>query len=354
MKVAVLGCGMIAEQAHIPGLLATGRAEVAVLYGPDTPRSCRLAETFGIADLVHDIDAVFAHPGLDAAIVALPNYQHGPAALGAIAAGLPLLLEKPVAADIGTARAIVAAAQAAGVTLAMHLPHRHRPVIRELKRLVETGFFGTLQSIEIRLLRRAGIPGFGSWFTRRELAGGGVLMDLGPHVLDMALWIAGFPEVADVSARLSSLHGPRGLGLGDWGVHKPFAAGDATQFDVDDHASLRIALASGAVIDCELAWATFGADESRIRIVGDRGGADYRPDAYGAATPLRLFAYDAEGRPADRFPPGLPVDDADLVPAWRLCAAGFVDTVATGRAPDASGADALAVAEIIERACRPA
>jgi predicted dehydrogenase len=276
--------------------------------------------------------------------------------LKAIAAGLPLLLEKPIAADIGTARAIVAAAEAARVPLAMHLPHRHRPVVQELKRLAGTGFFGTLQSIEIRLLRRTGIPGFGSWFTRRELAGGGVLMDLGPHMIDIALWIAGFPEVApevtEVSARLSSLHGPRGLGLGDWGVHKPAAAG--TPFDVDDHAAVTIGLASGAVIGCELSWATFGADESRIRVVGDRGGADYRPDTYGADTPLRLFSYDAGGRPADGFAPGLSVDDASLVPAWRLCAAGFVDTVATGRAPDASGAEALKVAEIIERAYRSA
>lgn len=350
LNVAMLGCGMIAEQAHIPGLLATGRAGVSVLYGPDTARSRRLAETFGIADLVHDMDAVFTRPDLDAAIVALPNYEHGPAALKAIAAGLPLLLEKPIAADIGTARAIVAAAEAAGVALAMHLPHRHRPVVQELRRLAETGFFGTLQSIEIRLLRRTGIPGFGSWFTRRELAGGGVLMDLGPHMIDIALWIAGYPEVADVSARISSLHGPRGLGLGDWGVRKP----SADPFDVDDHAAVTIGLASGAVIACELSWATFGADESRIRVVGDRGGADYRPDTYGAETPLRLFGYDAEGRPDDGFAPGLRVDDANLVPAWRLCAAGFVETVATGGAPDASGAEALKVAEIIERAYRSA
>lgn len=350
LSVAMLGCGMIAEKAHIPGLRATGRAEVGVLYGPDTPRSRRLADSLGIADLVHDMDAVFAHPGLDAAIVALPNYQHGEAALKAIAAGLPLLLEKPVAADIATARRIVGAAEAAGVPIAMHLPHRHRPIVRALKRLAEDGFFGTIQTIEIRLLRRAGIPGFGSWFTRRDYAGGGVLMDLGPHMLDIALWIAGFPTVRDVSARLSSLHGPRGVGLGDWGVHKPDAAG--VPFDVDDHAALEVSLAGGTTLTCELSWATYGADESRIRIVGDRGGADYRPDAYGATTPLRLFSDEADGRPADRFAEGLPVDDDDLVPAWRQCAAAFVEMVATRGAPPASGADALVVAEIIDRAYR--
>jgi predicted dehydrogenase len=349
LNVAVLGCGMISERAHIPGLLASGRAEVKVLYGPDTARSRRLAGKFAIPALVHSMDEVFQRPDLDAVVIALPNFQHGPAAMRAVAARLPMLCEKPLAADIATSRAVVAAAEAAGVMIAMHLPHRHRPVVRELKRLLRSGIFGKLQSLDVRILRRAGIPGFGSWFTRRDLAGGGVLTDLGPHAIDIALWLADFPDIVDERARMTHCHGSRGLGLGEWGVRKAVAAADPGQFDVEDQASVTLTCRSGAVLGCEVAWARFGPNENRIHIVGDRGGADYWPEVYGSQSPLRLFGYE-QGEPSDRFATGFVADHADLTEAWASCMADFVACVASGGVPAASGREALKVAEVIATA----
>lgn len=344
-NIAVLGCGAIVRRAHLPGLLASGAARVPVIFGPDTANSHQTAAAFGIPRLVHSLEEAIATPGLDAVVVALPNHQHGPAALAAIAAGLPVLLEKPIASDIATARAIVAAAEAAGVRTVMSLPQRQRPSLRHLKDLAATGTLGRVESIDIRMIRRAGIPGHGGWFTQKALAGGGVLMDLGPHVLDTAFWLAGCTQVDRLTARTWRTHGPHGRGLGDWGSSR---VTDTAVCDVEDRAWLAMELACGTQVTCELAWAAFAGEENRVRLVGTRGGADYWPERHGPATPLRLYRDGGDGRPADADAP-LPADHDPLDAAWASIAATFVADLARERSQLVNVTEALIAAELIQR-----
>ena len=347
-NVAVLGCGMIVRRGHLPGLRASGKALVPVIYGPDTPNSHDLAKAFGVPRLVHSIGEALATPSLDAVVVALPNHQHGPAALAAIKAGLPILLEKPIASDIETARGVVAAGMAAGIRISMSLPQRQRPSLIHLEHIVASGALGRIESIDVRMTRRAGIPGFGGWFTRRELAGGGVLMDLGPHVIDTALWLAGCSEARQLSGRLWSTHGPSGRGLGDWGSTRSAGPSGHAPFDVEDRASVWMELACGTHVTCEVAWAYYGGDENRIRIVGDKGGADYWPERYGQELPLRLFRDGEDGRPAD-VRDEMPADHDPLEAAWTKVAETFVDDFTREPPRLVSGAEALITAEIIQR-----
>jgi len=347
-NVVVLGCGMIVRRGHLPGLRASGKAFVPVIYGPDTPNSHELAETFGIPRLVHTLEEALATSDLDAVVIALPNHQHGPAALAAIKAGLPILLEKPIAPDIESARGVIAAASAAGVRMSMSLPQRQRPSLIHLKELVTSGVLGRIESLDVRMTRRAGIPGYGGWFTRRALAGGGVLMDLGPHVIDTVFWLAGCAEAATLSGRLWSTHGRSGRGLGDWGSSRGTVPPGEAPFDVEDRAWLAIELACGTHVTAEVAWAYYGDDENRIRIVGDKGGADYWPERYGQASPLRLFRDGEDGRPADCREP-LPADHDPLEFAWTKVAETFVDDLDRDQSRLVSGAEALVAAELIQR-----
>lgn len=354
LNVAVLGCGMIVRRAHLPGLLSrSGAARVPVIFGPDTPNSHQLAYDFRIPKLVHSLDAVFNTVDLDAVVIALPNHLHAPAAFAAISSGLPILLEKPIASTIGMAREVVARAKQAGTRISMSLPHRQRSSVVHLKRLIEAGRFGEIQSIDIKMIRRAGIPDYGGWFTRRAMSGGGVLTDLGPHVLDTVLWLAGCSQVAEVdevNSRMWSTHGPVQRGLGDWGRRRYGVEMDDRPFDVEDRAWLSINIKSGTQITAEVAWAVYGCNENRIRIVGDKGGADYWPESYGDCAPLRLFCDNADGRPAESVLAPVEADHDDLGPAWIKVAQTFVEDIATSQSRLVTGEDALVISEIIQHA----
>ncbi len=198
------------------------------------------------------------------------------------------------------------------------------------------------------MIRRAGIPGFGGWFTRRELSGGGVLMDLGPHVVDTVFWLADCSDVTTLSSRLWSTHGPSGRGLGEWGSTRKSGPSDGASFDVEDCAQFEMELACDTHVACEVAWAHYGDDENRIRVVGDKGGADYWPERYGDAAPLRIFHDGEDGRPMDSVE-DLPADHDPLEFAWAEVAATFVEDLGRDVSRLVSGGEALVAAELIER-----
>ena len=343
-NLGVLGCGMIVRRGHLPGLLSSEKARVSVIYGPDTPNSRQVASIFKIPRLVHSFREFFETPSLDAVVVALPNHQHGPAALMAIEAGLPILLEKPIASDIATARNIVAAANAKKVRISISLPQRQRPSVLRLKDLINSGTLGRLESIDIRMTRRAGIPGYGGWFTQQALAGGGVLMDLGPHVIDTVFWLARCSKACNIRARFWKTHGPVGRGLGDWGSQRK--SGEPV-FDVEDRVWFAMDLACGVHVTCEVAWAVYGGDENLIRIVGNRGGAQYSPEQYGSHSPLRLYRDGDDGRPAD-CDDQVPADHDALEPAWAKVASTFVADLDYEQSHLASGDEALIASELIQ------
>src|SRR5690242_750848 len=146
--------------------------------------------------------------------------------------------------------------------------NRIRAEMLLLRDIISAGQFGKFSYANARWFRRTGIPGFGSWFTRRELAGGGVLMDTGVHMLDLVMWMLGFPQVAAVRGETQSVHGPQERGLGRWGVDR--VAGGT--FDVEDIAAAHLRLADGGLITIEVSWALYGRDEQRVQIFGDAGG----------------------------------------------------------------------------------
>jgi predicted dehydrogenase len=140
------------------------------------------------------------------------------------------------------------------------------------KRQMEAGFFGRIYAARTVWQRRSGIPGYGSWFTNRELAGGGVLLDLGVHTLDRALYLMGYPRAATVSGAAFAELGPQGLGLGGWGAEISAPAAGA-RYDVDDLAWAFIRLTNGAVIQFQAAWASHLPEAMVTEILGTAGGA---------------------------------------------------------------------------------
>jgi predicted dehydrogenase len=274
LRVAVVGTGAIVERAHLPGLTADGNT-TTYLCGRNAERLAGLSSRFPIERTFFSLDHCLQSVALDAVIIATPNFQHGEDAFRAIECRLPILLEKPVAHDISTAREIAARTTAANVPVHLNLPQPHRPTMQALKAAIDEGRFGRIRSIDVAMMRNAGIPGFGTWFTQRRYAGGGVLADFGPHMLDLALRLAGDYRAELVSAAVWSDLGSKGQGLGDWSAHCAISNA-ARQFDVEDRALLHLRTSTGTFISCDVAWAYHGPDENRVRIVGECGGCEYR------------------------------------------------------------------------------
>src|SRR5690606_33761786 len=126
--------------------------------------------------------------------------------------GRHVLSEKPLARSGDEAKTMVDAAVRAGRVLQTAFNHRRRDDVEVLKHQIDAGQLGKVYYAKAHWLRRNGIPGMGSWFTNREMSGGGPLIDLGVHILDMAMYLLGEPRVLTVSASTFAELGPRGLG----------------------------------------------------------------------------------------------------------------------------------------------
>lgn len=289
LRAGVVGCGAIGTQGHIPGLIDAG-VEVVGVCDPAPGRAAAAASEFGIAHAFETHEELLALD-LDVVLIGVPNVFHAPIAVAALESGAHVLCEKPMAVSSAEGEAMIAAAEKAGRLLSVNQHLRLHPTAQAMRAAVVDGTLGDVYLTDVRWMRSAGIPGYGSWFTRRELAGAGALFDIGVHMLDLALFVLGFPTVERVTGRLSSYLGTQGVGLGGWGMDR----GDAV-FDVDDTAVATLGLAGGGVLRMHVAWAAFAQEEERITLLGTRGGADRAPVLYGAKTPLRFFSADGPAK----------------------------------------------------------
>ncbi|MFC4541725.1 Gfo/Idh/MocA family protein [Halosolutus amylolyticus] len=205
----------------------------------------------------YDVDVYEDHTELydlvDAVIITTPNRYHEQYAVDAFERDLHVLLEKPLAHSIESAERIAdAAADSAGFCM-VGFNNRFANTVRIVKNRIDRGDLGEVGHIEANYVRRRGIPGRGSWFTRRDIAGGGALIDLGVHAVDLALYLLGYPDVVEVN----------GVTRGEFGGREEYAyldmwADDAgpAGFDVDDSATAFVRCEGNRTIALEVAWAT--------------------------------------------------------------------------------------------------
>lgn len=201
--VGVIGCGAVAEFHHLPAIALSEGAHAAALVDLDPERAARLARRFGAATTATDYRQVLDQ--IEAAVVALPNHLHAPVTIDLLRRGIHVLVEKPMAMNGAEADDMIAAADSSGAMLAVGLEFRFFEACRWVRRLLRTGFIGPLRSFDVRV----GVVPQGPWasefLVRPETAGGGVLMDFGPHLLDLLLWWLG--DWSEVDYRDDALGG---------------------------------------------------------------------------------------------------------------------------------------------------
>lgn len=286
LRVGVVGCG--AGVFHLEGYAEEPRAKVVALAGLDTDRCQQLAKKYDIPAIYREYQELLADPDIDAVSLAVPNHLHMPVTIAALEAGKHVLVEKPLARNAAEGQQMVEAARRTGKKLAVAFNRRYRHDVQLVAQAVRDGQFGRVYYAKAFWMRRSGIPGLGTWFTNKELAGGGPLIDLGVHVLDMALYMMGNPKPVTVSAMTFSEIGRQGRG--QWlGSRFPF--NPDVPYEVEDLATAFIRLDNGGVLQLETSWAAYtGAnDDFGVSLMGSNGGAEIYVKDYALTGTLKVF-----------------------------------------------------------------
>jgi predicted dehydrogenase len=192
--------------------------------------------------------------------------------IAALEAGAHVLCEKPLALIYSDAKMMMDKAAEVGRVLTVGTHYRWSTPMRSAKAHVDAGFFGEIYAARTVWQRRSGIPGFGSWFTNKDLAGAGSILDIGVHALDRALFLMNYPQPTTASGALFAKFGTRGLGLGGWGSDIIAPAAGA-RYDVDDLSWAFVRFANGAALQFQVAWASHMAEQFFTEIYGTEGAA---------------------------------------------------------------------------------
>lgn len=325
VRVGIIGLGI--GQHHIWGYQKCPKAEIVAVCDVDATRAQQVAKKENISRWFTDYRKMLELPNLDAVSICTPNYLHRPVAEAVFAAGKHVLCEKPLSINSKEGAKIVAAAKKSKKKFMLAYVNRFRGESQLLKQFIDAGELGQIYYAKCGWLRRRGIPGFGGWFTTKTKSGGGPLIDLGVHILDLTLWLMGFPKVDSVTGSVYTHFGNKNIGF--W-----WRSGNAP-FDVEDLASAFIKLKNGATLSLDASWASNieKSDEFYSRLMGTKGGAQLDP----------LIIYKEElGAQVDLKPVYPKVD------TFAAETAHFVECIIKNKEPIATGEQGLEIMQILD------
>jgi predicted dehydrogenase len=285
----------------------------------------QFAETFDVATF-EDYGEMYDSVGPDGVSVTTPNAFHAPASIAAFERDIDVLVEKPPADTLEAAERMLEAEREADAFGMVGFQSRFTPAGSVFKAHRDRGRFGEITHVEARKIRRRGIPGIGSWFTSRELAGGGAVVDIGVHEIDFVLDLLGFPEIEEVTARTRSNFGTRDdyADPDGWGEGR---TDPESAFDVEDSASAFVRTAGGTTISLEVAWAANRPSSGETIVRGTEAGAEIDGST--------LTIYETGTAGTDHYS-DVEIDAADAHDTQQRKVETFVDGVASGTSPGVS------------------
>ncbi len=272
VKIGIIGCGGIANAKHMPALKKLDNVQMVAFCDIEVERAQKAAEKFGAegAKVYADYKELLKDASIEAVHVLTPNNSHSPISIDAMEAGKHVMCEKPMAKTYAEAKAMLDAHKRTGKILTIGYQNRFRAESMAMKRAAGEGMFGDIYFAKAHALRRRGVPTWGV-FIDEEKQGGGPLIDIGTHALDLTLWIMDNYEPAVVLGSTFKKLGDQketGNVFGDW---KP------EEFTTEDSAFGFIKMKNGATIILESGWALNIANssgEAKTTICGTKAGAD--------------------------------------------------------------------------------
>ncbi len=254
VRVGIVGLGWVAQVVHLPLLQKLPEVELVAACDKDRGKLQVVGEKFGIRTLYTDARQMLDKEDIAAVIVCTSTDAHKEATLAALRAGKDVLVEKPIARRYTEAVEMAEAAKESKRKLMVGMNHRFRPDVMILKSFIEGKELGKVFYTRVGWLRKRSSDS--SWFTQKEKSGGGVFIDLGIVMLDMALWMMGYPDVKRVGATHFS-HRTR---------------------QVEDTSLVTLTLSNSAAVSIEVSWSmTLDDDIYYCNVFGTDGSANLNP-----------------------------------------------------------------------------
>lgn len=273
IKVGIIGCGGIANGKHLPSLQSLNNVEVVAFCDIIPERAQESCEKFGVpgAAVYTDYKELLKDPAIDTIHVCTPNRSHSFITVDALHAGKHVICEKPMAINATEAKKMLDASKETGKLLTIGYQNRYRQDSLYLKRTCENGELGDIYYAKALALRRRAVPTWGVFLNEYE-QGGGPLVDIGTHALDLTLWMMDNYKPRMVVGSVFKKLGDQkeaGNAWGDW---------DPEQYTVEDSAFGYIVMENGATIVLESSWALNILDyqEASTMLCGTKAGADMK------------------------------------------------------------------------------
>lgn len=293
IRIAVIGLGAITQTAHLPVLSKMRGVQIVALCDNDLGKARSLAQRFGGPDTFSDLEDLLDTEALDAVVLATPNHLHEPHALAALRSGLHVLCERPFALTSRGVERLLAAAKSADRRVFVANNHRFRSEVQTLHAFIHGGELGKVHSVRAGAYRPRMQQA--AWRLRRAEAGGGAFLDLGLPLLDLAAWLADFPEPLRVSATMDRARGTN---------------------TVEDACFVFAECADGFTVTIDVNWSYVGEEDRWwFEVLGTRGSA--------RLAPLRIVK-ELNGVPTDVSPSGASQRESPFIQSYRAELAHFL------------------------------
>ena len=272
MKVAVIGCGTIANAAHIPSYMNNPEAEIKYFCDIIPERAEAAVEKYGCGTAITDYHIALNDPEIEAVSVCTPNNMHPTISIDAMRAGKDVLCEKPAARTYAEALEMQKVQHETGRILNIGVVNRFNDSVNLIKKFIDDGKLGEVFHVYVSFRAHRSIPGLGGAFTTKAIAGGGALIDWGVHYLDIVMYCCGDPKPVTVTGEAFC---KLGRDMKSYAYKSMWAENtknvDGT-YDVDDSVTALIRT-EGPVITVNGAWAqNIGQSETYIDFMGDKAG----------------------------------------------------------------------------------
>lgn len=274
LQVAVIGCGSIADQKHLPALVSQSEiCEIAALCDSKIERAQKIADKYRLSEakVYTDYSDVLENPEIDVVHICTPNVTHCPITCAAFEAGKHVMCEEPMAHNTEAAKRMMEAWKVSGKKFTIGYQNRFRSDMQILHKACEDGALGDIYFAKAHAIRRRAVPTWGTLSDKTQ-QGGGPLIDIGTHALDVTLWMMNNYKPVSVSGAVFEKLGHlpeavQGNVFGPWNTET---------FNVEDSAFGFIKMENGATIFLESAWAINMKDnrEASTTLCGTKAGAE--------------------------------------------------------------------------------
>ncbi len=274
LRVGVIGVGSISG-VHIQPYLENKDVELVALCDINEERLAKAGEQYGVANLYNSHEALLANEEIDAVSICTWNNSHASIAIAALEAGKHVLVEKPLSMTVEEALAVEKAVEESGKILQVGFVRRHADNTKLLKQFIDQDELGDIYYAKASCLRRLGNPG--GWFSDISKSGGGPLIDLGVHMIDICWYLMGKPRPVSVSGNTYKALGNRS-NIKNLSFYKA-ADYDPILNDVEDLANALIRFENGASLYVDVSFTLQAKDdELSVKLFGDKGGAEIEPE----------------------------------------------------------------------------